>query len=349
MTKRITISRRGVLGGSLALGATMGAAQSFPMPALGQGRPKLNLQAFGGAYEKILREAVIPEFEKQHGIDVAFTVEDDTTILPKLRASRTRAPYDVVTVDNSIAIAGAALDLWAPDQSAKMSNIQHIYKSSKPPATANYGSIVYEYAFAYNKKKMAAPESWKDLWKPGLVVGVPHVTQSYGLTFLYIAAMLNGGDAKNLNPGFAAIKSLQKFKVYKNVSEGLSLFQQGEVDAALFYGHRTQQIIDMGLDIGKAKPKEGIWGQRTGSQIPKNTGNMEAAIAWVNNCLSVPYQTAFSPGLYSPTNRNVTLPPELAAKHVMGEAYVDALREIDWDAILPQRDALIEKWTREIG
>jgi putative spermidine/putrescine transport system substrate-binding protein len=268
-------------------------------------------------------------------------------MLPKLRAARGRPIYDVVTLDNPIAIAG--MDLWAPDQSAKMSNIPAIYKSSKPPATANYGSIVYEYAFVHNKKKLPQVDSWGDLWKPGLVVGVPHITQAYGMTFLYIAASLHGGDAKNLDPGFAAIKALKNFKVYKNVSEGLNLFKQNEVDAALFYGHRAQQMIDMGLDIAKSRPKEGSWGQRTGSQIPKNTTNMEGAIAWVNNCLSVPYQTAFASGLYSPTNRNVVLPPELAAKNIMGEQYVDAIREVDWGSILPQRDALIEKWTREIG
>ena len=41
------------------------------------------------------------------------------------------------------------------------------------------------------------------------------------------------GGGTNLDPGFAAIKRLKKFRVYKNVTEGLNLFQQGEIDAAL--------------------------------------------------------------------------------------------------------------------
>ena len=62
-------------------------------------------------------------------------------------------------------------------------------------------------------------------------------------------------------------------------------------------------MIDLGLNLGRSTPKEGNWGQRTGSQIPKNTSNMEGALAWVNYTMSVPYQTAFTQGLYSPTNR----------------------------------------------
>ena len=345
MKTKSIMSRRQLLATALAAGAV----QSFPRPAISQARSKLTVQGFGGLVEKTLREDVIPNFEKEQPFDVTLIVEDDTTILPKLAAARAQAPYDVCMCDNSIAIVGKGMGVWAPDQSDKLSNASAIYKSSMPPATVNYGSIVYEYAFVHNKKKLPNPTSWRDLWADGVVAGVPHITQSYGLTFLYIAAMLNGGDAHNLDPGFAAIKKMPKFKVYKNVSEGLSMFQQGEIDAALYYSHRAQQMIDMGLDIGKAQPKEGVWGQRTGTQIPKATTNMPGAIAWVNTTLSVPYQTAFAKSLYSPTNRNVVLPPELAAKHIMGEQHVDSIKEVDWDTIIPQRDALIEKWTREIG
>ena len=338
-------NRRSLLAGASALGV----ASTIGAPAIGQGRPRIVVQTFGGLFEKTIREAVLPEFEKAHGIDVTLAIEDDTTILPKLRAARGRAPFDVCTMDNNIAILGAEMGLWAPDQMAQMPNAADVYKSSKPPMTANYGSTVYEYAFVYNSRKLSSPTSWTELWRDDVVAGVPHITQSYGLTFLYIAAILNGGSGKNLDPGFAAIKRLKKFRVYKNVSEGLSLFQQGEIDAALYYGHRGQQMIDMGLPILKTRPKEGTWGQRTGAQIPRNTANLEAARAWVNTSLGVPYQTAFAQNLYSPTNRKVDLPPALAAKHVYGEAHVDSIREVPWDELLPQRDALLERWTREIG
>ncbi len=345
MTSRFSASRRRVL----AAGVATGLVQAFPAPAIGQARRSLTVQTLGGAIEKTMREEIVPEFQKAHGIDVTLVIEDDVTILPKLRAARGKAPFDVCTCDNPIAILGQEMEVWAPDQSAKLSNIGAIYKSSRPPMTANYGSIVYEYACVYNTKKMKAPASWNDLWAPGVIAGVPHISQAYGLTFLYIAALMNGGSEKNLDPGFEAIKRLKNFKVYKNVSQGLQLFQQNEIDVALFYSHRAQQMTDMGLPIAKTTPKEGTWGQRTGTQIPKAAANMEEAVLWVNNTLSVPYQTAFMKSLYSPTNRNVVVPPELKGKILTGEQFIDSIREAPWAALLPQRDALLEKWTREFG
>jgi putative spermidine/putrescine transport system substrate-binding protein len=317
------------------------------MPAIAQVKSKLSFQCFGGAYEKILREEIIPKFEEENNIEVIFTVEDDVQMLPRLIAAQERHVYDVVTLDNPIAFAGQ--HLWLSDQTAKMQNAADVYHTSLPPVTANYGAIVYEYALIHDKAKLPTVNSWMDLWTNDIVVGVPHISQAYGLTFLHIAALLHGGSAENLKPGIEAIKSLKKFKVYKNVSGGRSLFQQQEVDAALFYSHRGQQLIDSGLNLGRATPKEGLWGQRTGYQIPKTCQNVEGAIAWINNALGAPYQSAFLKGLYSPTNKNVEAPAELGAKLLMGPETVNNIRELDWTIVLPQRDELVDLWVREIG
>lgn len=338
-----TATRRNVLLSGLA-------APLLAAPAFSQTRPSLRVQCMGGLVEKTIREDIIPEFEKRHGIEVSLIVEDDVTILPKLQVARSRAPYDVCMMDNDKAILGAEAGLWAPDPSARLKNLAAIHDSCKPPATAHYAVILFEYGLVYSTDKFkAAPTSWNDLWTPGTVAAIPHVSQAYGLTFLYLAAMLNGGSATNLDPGFAAIKRLGNFKIYRSVSQGLSLFQQREADAALFYGHRAQQMIEAGLPVAKTVPKEGTWGQRTGVQIPRLTANMDGAVAWVDTMLGVPAQTAMAKGLYSPTNRNCVFPPDQEKRLVLGEARVNAVREAPWAEILPQRDAILDRWTREFG
>ncbi len=342
----MTQTRRNLLLAGLAAGV----APALARPAIAQSRPVLRVQSIGGLVEKTIREEVIPGFEKANNVEVQLIVEDDVTILPKLQVARGRAPYDVCMMDNDKAILGREMELWAPDVSSKLSNLGAIYTSCKPPATANYAQMIYEYGLVYSTDKFKTPPtSWNDLWAPGVVAAVPHVSQSYGLTFLYLAATLNGGSATNLDPGFAAIKRLGNFKIYRNVSQGLSLFQQKEADAALFYGHRAQQMIEAGLPVGKTVPKEGTFGQRTGAQIPKQTANLEGAIAWVNTTLSVPYQMAFAKNLYSPTNRNCTFPADQEKRLVLGEAHVDSIKEAPWKELLPQRDAILDRWTREFG
>ena len=337
----ISISRRTAL-------AT--AASALAAPAIGQGRRPLLVEAYGGVYEKTLRDEVIPEFEKKHPFNVTLVVGDDSTIIPKVVAARNRPSFDVLSINNDGAILLQSMGLLLPDQSAKLKNIGLIYDSMKPPQAAIYGVTIYEYALVYNTRKLpVAPTSWRDLWRMDATIGVPHVAQSYGVTFLYLAALLNGGSATNLGPGFDAIKALRRFKVYKNVGQGLTMFQQGEIDAALYYGHRGQQMIDMGFPIARVNPVEGVWGQRTGVQIPKTTTNLEGALAWVDTALGAPYQAALAQQMYSPANRDVTLPPELAAKHIMGAERVAQVKEAPWAELLPQRDELLDRWTREIG
>ena len=326
-----------------------GLAAPLASPALAQSRPVLRVQAIGGLIEKTLRESVIPAFEQEHGMEVLLIVEDDVTILPKLAVARSRAPYDVCMMDNDKAILGAGMELWAPDFSSRLKNLGQIYDSCKPPATANYATQIFEYALVYNTDKFKTPPaSWADIWTPGMAVAVPYVSQAYGLTFLYIAAMLNGGSAKNLDPGYAAIKRLGNFKIYKSVSQGLALFQQKEVDIGLFYANRAQQMIEAGLPVAMATPKEGVYGMHTGLQIPKLTGNMDGAVAWVDTMLGVPAQTAFAKNLYNPTNRECSFPPDEARHLILGEQ-ANAIKEIAWPDILPQRDAILDRWTREFG
>jgi putative spermidine/putrescine transport system substrate-binding protein len=328
----------------------LAAGPGLVYPAMAQARQPLRVQCLGGLVEKTIRDDVVPAFEKAYPYDVSITVEDDVNILPKLQIARTRAPYDVCMMDNDKAILGSGMGVWAPDHSARLKNIGDVYESCKPPVTANYNCQIYEYGLVFNTDKFkTAPTSWADLWQPGIVAGVPHASQSYGLTFLYVAALMNGGSATNLEPGFAAIKRLGNFKVYKNVSQGLSLFQQKEIDGAMFYSHRGQQMIEAGLPIGRTIPKEGTYGQRTGLQIPRLTGNMDGALAWIDTMLAAPTQMAFAKSLYSPTNRLCVFPPEQEKRLILGEAHVNSIREAPWKELVPQRDAILDRWTREFG
>lgn len=326
------------------------AAAPLARPALAQARQPLTVMAYGGVYERILRETVIPRFEAEHPYAVTLVAADDTLLLPRMVSARGRAPYDVITLNDDAATLLRARGLLAPDQSAALPMLASTYDSMKPPRTVIYGVTVYQYDLVYRTAAFpAAPTSWQDLWTPGITAGVPFVGQSYGTTFLYLAALLNGGSAANLEPGFAAIKRLGKIKVYRNVGQGLTLFQQGEIDAALYYAHRGQQLMDLGFPVARVQPREGVFAQRTGTQIPKGTTNMAGALAWVGMSLTPAYQAPFVPEFYSPANRTVPLPPGMEGKLITGDAVVASLRDPPWDELLPQRDALLDRWARELG
>ena len=130
MTSKFDLNRRQFIGGTLGVSAL----PLISKPVFAQAKTKLQFQCFGGAYEEILRQDIIPEFEAAHNIEVVFTVEDDVQMLPKLIAARDRPVYDVVTLDNPIAFQGK--DLWLDNMTSKMPNAKDVYSSSLPPETA---------------------------------------------------------------------------------------------------------------------------------------------------------------------------------------------------------------------
>lgn len=335
---------------ALASAAGVLAAPFAARRAGAQGRTPLVVASYGGTHEKAVREHAIPRFEAENPYSVNLVVTDDTNVVPRLLTARGRAPFDVISCNNDAATLLRARGLLLPDQSAKLPGLAQTYDSMKPPRTVVYGNTVYRYDLVYRTAAFPAPPtSWQDLWRPGITVGVPYVGQSYGMTFLYVAALLNGGSATNLDPGFAAIRRLGKYKIYNNVSQGLTLFQQGEIDAALYYGHRGQQMIGMGFPVARAQPKEGVYAQRTGTQIPKGTGNAAGALAWAAFSLTPAYQTPLVEHFYSPANKTVPIPPDQAASFITGEDTVASLRDPPWEQLLPQRDEVLDRWRRELG
>lgn len=339
------LSRRNFLAGAGALGA----ATALSRPAIAQ-KQELVVATFGGRFEDLLRQHVIPEFEKKHSATVKLELGFGAVFIPKVIASRGKAPYDVVYLNEDEAYLGQGLNLWAPDQIGKLANAADIYDAVKPPHLPLYGSVIYEFPLVYNPNKMAKPESWGDLWTAkGVTTGVPHLSSLYGICFLLTAAELNGGGADNMAPGFDALKRLPAMKIYKGVTQGDTMIRQGEIDAALFYDQRAILLKDEGLPIDWARPKEGLWGQRTGCQIPASAAQQELALAWVDMTLSPEYQKVFTSELYSPTNRKVQVDERTAARLILGEERVAAMKFAPWDVINPQRDDLMARWTREFA
>ena len=335
-------NRRRFLAGGTAL-----AASSLAMPAIAQQRHDLVVATYGGLFEKLLREHVIPPFERDHPVNVKLELGVGSTFIPKIVASPRRSPYDVIYVNDDEALLGHAAGLWAPDQSAKLKNVKDVYDIVKPPMLPEYGCTIHEFVLVYNPAKLEKPTKWADLWRPGITVGVPHISNSYGVIFLLISALNHGGDAKNMDAGFDGLKKLANMKIFKGVTQGFTMFQQGEIDAAMFHFSRAQLLKDKGLNVAWHRPTDGSWGIRTGVQIAKMAPNLDGAVAWADMVLGVPYQTVFTTDLYSPTNRNVTVPPKVAERLVLGSDQVKTIKFVPWEILNPQRDRLLSRWTRD--
>jgi putative spermidine/putrescine transport system substrate-binding protein len=338
-------SRRSFVRAAGALAATPVWSRS----GFAQGNRSITVGTWGG-HDQFLRP-FIAEFEKKHNATARVELGVGATFISKLIASPNRSPYDVVGLYEDEAILGASAELWAPDQSSHLKNFKSQYDSTKPPVLPFYPTFATEFPIVYNPAKMKAPESYHDLWnQPNITVGVPNIQNSYGLIFLYISALINGGGADNLGPGFEAIRKLPRFKIFRGVVDGFSMFQRGEIDAGIFHSHRGRQLQDQGVSVRSTRPKEGVWGLIAGYQVPKRAQNVELARVFIDMMMSAELQTVFADSFFGPTNRDVLLSEELVEKRgiIYGAKNVAALKSAPWEKINPQRDKLIERWNKEI-
>ena len=70
-----------------------------PSAALAQ-QKTLYVAGYGGSFEKTMRNEVIPDFEKKHGVKVEYVAGNSTDTLAKLQAQKGNQQIDVAIVDD---------------------------------------------------------------------------------------------------------------------------------------------------------------------------------------------------------------------------------------------------------
>lgn len=334
-------TRRHVLGSAAGLAAT-----AF-LPSRGMASESFVVAAYGGPFEETLRTSILPSFDQEYGVTTSLQLGAGGRFLQQLIASRGRPPFDVVYLNHDEALIGDQAGVLEPIYPEKCPNINELHDIARPPSVQLYSQAVFELGLVYNKERMERPETWEALWEKDITVGVPNPILSYGMLFLLVSARLNGGSESNLEAGFAQIKKLKKYRIYRGYVEAMEMFRTGEIDATLFFKNRAVQMEDQGLPVEFVAPEGGNFGMISGVRVTKNASNPDVAHAWANLAMSREWQEIFVPGLYSPANKNVVLSPEVAKDHIYGVEAVASLNLPDWGEMNQHKSRIYEQWDRE--
>jgi putative spermidine/putrescine transport system substrate-binding protein len=346
------------------LRASAAAASALAMPRLAGAQPKLESEVvfacFGGALETMVREQLAPPFEKATGCKVVLSVGTALSNLAKIQAAKDRPTIDVYWSNELTHAAGKKLGLFAKLDPAVVKNLDRIYDLGKDADGIGVVSSMTALGIAYNKQKLAEagippPTSWKDLWDPRLKGRVELTTfgVAFSQDFLVIVAKLNGGGEDNIRPGLDKIKELRSQGIVaflpSTPAEMDKLLSQGTAWIAVEPTARAYPLADQGVPIDFVYPKEGAGAFANYFDVVRNAPHPVAAQAFVNYMLSEDAQLALAKyGYYGPINRNVKLPPDLAAKVPYGSERMSSLVKIDRDKMNAKLDEWNELWSREI-
>ena len=347
----------------LFLKAAAAAASALAMPRLAGAQAKIESEmvfaTFGGALETMVRDQLAPPFEKATGCKVVLSVGTALSNLAKVQAAKDRPTIDVYWSNELTHAAGKRLGLFAKVDPAVVKNLDKVYDLAKDPDGIGVMSSMTALGIAYNKQKLAeagipAPTSWKDLWDPRLKGRVELTTfgVAFSQDFLVLMAKLNGGSEDNIKPGLDKIKELKAMGIIgflpSTPAEMDKLLSQGAAWIAVEPTVRAYPLADQGLPIDFAYPKEGAGAFANYFDIVKGAPHPVAAQAFVNYMLSDEAQLVLAKQYYGPINKNVKLPPDLAAKVPYGTERMGSLVKINRAKMNEKLDDWNEQWSREI-
>jgi len=309
---------------------------------------------FGGSFADDAKTCHIASFEKKSGAKALVKLGSSSQFAAAIRATAGKSDFDVVAIDNSLAVQLRKEQLLQNIDKAKLTNGADI----APQAFDKEGQYVVfmtgATAIVYDTRQVKTPPtSWFDLLKPEFAnkISIGDISGTSGVQFLMALNKVKGGSYANMQPGFEAIKPFVKSSVtlYTQADQIVSLFERQEIAAAVWYPDRAGSVIDKGLPLAVVYPKEGGVGILPALVIPRGAKNPELALKYIDEVLSKEGQTCFAERKYAgPVNTKVNLSAK-AAKIVPYKESFDNLWLPDPEAVSKSLPDWTRRWQREIA
>ncbi len=345
----ILTSRRQMLAGAAALAAPA----IWGRDAVAQIRrgDELTVGIWGGAQERITRLFCATPLERQHGVKINYVLGGTPERRARAYAERGRPSFDLLYL-NIFESRQAVKDGVTMGSSANVANYANLYEVAK---IGGFAVAFNPVTIVYDRRKVASPmTSWRDFWRDDLRGKViwPTYPGAQGTAALLMAAKVWGGSEANIEPAFSNIARLRPFAAIQGSQDQLyGMFDQDVGAASVEFGSFTRKYAETrNPNIVIADPTEGQAIATNVACITAGTRNQALAEAFVNLHLSPECQAAYAEEIYySPTIKNVSFAPELAAKLILGEAAVNKLVDFNWDTVIANQARWSSRFTREIA
>jgi len=311
---------------------------------------ELRLMTWGGHWQDIFRPVVV-EFENQTGIKVVFVVQSGSGDgLNKITAQRGNPQVDVWTSIESTVQAATEADLLASLDPAKIPNLEALPAALK---TETGVAIWLSPRGIFYRKDLVPFEitKWEDLWDSRLK---GKVGTSFDLdrgNFLIMAALINGGSEKDIDPGFAKMQALKPnlHAVYKTDPESIKLLETGEISVA-GWGILPNVYAHLGPD---SKYQFVMPAPRFLATIPvsivkgRGADQQAAAEKLVNFMLEPSSQTVMTTIAGTlPSNPKADAPEKL--KSIIPALPVPDVYSIDWSVVNSNFSTWQDRWGKEV-
>lgn len=345
------MTRLNFIGGAVAALAALAVSQS----AFAQ--ETLVVNSFGGSYEQTHRDLVITPFEKMYNVKVEVVTAYSADALAQLRAQKDNPQFDVVHFSGGLEHAAAAEGLLDAIKPEELSNYDQMY----PFAVSGIGQGIgpmYSTAvigLLYNTEQAPTPPtSWKALADNAYadhVLITDAASNTYGLLGFLMMNQVAGGSLDDIGPGLEFVKGiLPTSTVVSKSPEIQQNFAQGNAWIAPYAQDYAYTLTKAGLPVKFVQPEEGGVLAPITVNLVAGTKKRDLALKFIEFSIRAEASRGWAEALrYTPTNKTVELPEDVASQVVYGEAAVARLVSFDANKIAENRAAWNEAWARAIA
>jgi putative spermidine/putrescine transport system substrate-binding protein len=202
------------------------------------------------------------------------------------------------------------------------------------------------------------PKTWADLLKPeykGQVAISDPRNSGQGAMTVLAATFANGGDEKNLDPGFAYFDKLNKAGNFTPVAPSKANVEKGEAPIAILWDYNALPMRDDLAAVSPAVPIEVVIPSDGTTQAPychiinKYAAHPNAAKLFREYILTDEVQILQAKKYARPLVQGVQIPADLAAKFPPDSAYAAVKPITDWKAAADAVAKLASDWQIEVG
>ena len=305
------------------------------------------IQTWGGPFTDALNSVKV-DIEKSTGTQIRLVTQASSVAgLQRLEAQKANPQVDLWMTADATAATALAEGIIEPLPKDLIPNLKDIPAKLVYPAGPTIWSSPR--GMFYRADRTPFPiKKWEDLWDPRLKGMITtSIDQDKGM-FIIIAAMLAGGNEKNIGPGFEKLKALKPNLgvIYKADAEALKLVQAGEANVA-GYGVLGVVYKLLGPDsnykfVMPARPQ--FMSVNLVTMIKGRPNRAEAAKV-INAILDPTIQERIVEQLGSiPSNKNAKAPERI-------RDVIPPLEDLvvpDWDYVNAHYGEWVERWNREI-
>jgi putative spermidine/putrescine transport system substrate-binding protein len=312
----------------------------------------------GGTMEKAYTQYVFPAFEKLHNVKVVVVPGTSSDILAKAQANKDKPQMHVMFLDDGIMVRAIGMGLCEKQRAnpslAEIYPAAHFKDDMASGVSLGMTGLAYN-AKMFKEKGWAAPTSWMDLADPkfkGKVVFQSVSSSSFGLHGFLMFNRIQGGNDKNVEPGFKAWPTTIGPNVLEYIPSSAKLSEMVQTGEAAIFPLTPTTVAAMktkGIPVEYAQPKEGSVVLLVGQCVIANNSEPELSQKLAEFILSPLAQAnVLQFGAQIPTNPKAPAVGEGATQVADITKWMKSAVTLDWDSVNANRPAWNARWNKSI-